>query len=359
MASSPARASKLLLALAVVISTAAVGGEIFLRLFQPPEYRRPMTSADGTLWKNLVHRRSSVPGLDYEMKPGIHRSVNGLRVETNSLGMRDGEPLPERRAGDVRIAAIGDSMTFGMRVSGEEAWPKVLEGRLNSSEAGGSRRFEVLNMGVSGYSTHDEALVVRHKAMPLSPDLVIIGYYLNDPEDEPIQQLHQHFREPVWWEHSALLRFFAFEKRMWDQDRLGGGDVFVYLHRDPEKWRGVLDAFEEIRAATASGGTRVLVVVLPTLWRFERWEDYPYADLHRQVIDAARAAGFDTLDALPAWRESGRSTSELRADDEHPNRLGHALIAEAVLAKLLSSPRLLEGARVASATAKSSTPRAR
>ena len=357
------RAKHLVFALFVSVPAAAIGGEVVLRLSRPPEYRRPTTEADATLWKNLVHARSEIVGLDYEMKAGVRREVDGLLVETNSFGMRDDEPLRERGAGDVRIVAVGDSLTFGMKVTSSEAWPNALESRLNalapSDDRPDGRHFEVLNMGVSGYSAHDDALVVRNKALPLAPDLVVIGYYLNDPETEPVQQLHQHFRTARSWEHSALLRLLAYRKRLWDQDRLGGGDIFRYLHRSPAQWSSVLAAFDDIAAATSAHRTPVLLVVLPTLRGYERWQDYPYADLHRQIMETARAAGFEALDVLPTWRASGRAPADLSVDGEHPNRLGHALIADAVLAELASKPWLLEAGRSADATATRSTPPAR
>jgi lysophospholipase L1-like esterase len=362
MATEPVRASRRSLLLLLSLPIAAGAGEIALRLLKNPEYRRPTTEADGTLWKNIVHRRSDVPGLDYELKPFVHRTVNGMEITTSSLGMRGPEPIADRAAGDVRIAAVGDSLTFGMHVAGTEAWPAALEALLRKgpgAAAPAGRRCEVLNLGVSGYSTLDEAIVVREKAMPLDPDLVIVGYYLNDPETEPVQQLHQHFRTPVWWEHSALLRWLAFAKRTWDQDRLGGGDLFRYLHRDAEKWRSVVRGFEDIRRATSARAVPVLVVLLPTLRGFERWADYPYEDLHRQVVEAARADGFETLDGLEAWRASGRAPGELRVDEEHPNAVGHALVARAIAARIAASPGLLRGSAVASATGTRSRPPSR
>lgn len=342
---------------------AVIGAEVYLRCFRNPEFRRPTTAEDGTLWKNIVHRRSGIPGLNYEMKPQVHRKVNRMVIETNSLGMRDVEPLDPLGPNDARIVAIGDSVTFGMHVQGRETWPEVLESRMNSGSepelARTRRRYEVLNMGVSGYSTYDEALLVRYGAMTLSPDLVIIGYYLNDAETEPVQQLHQHFRKAIWWEHSALLRFLAFQKRTWDQERLGGGDVFRYLNREPRKWQSVVDGFADIARSTSRRGARVLLAVLPTLRGFERWEDYPYEDLHSQAVEAGRAAGFETVDVLPAWRASGRPPAELRVDEEHPNAVGHALIAEAILAKIASTPALLSASSLASATGTSSTPPSR
>lgn len=347
--------SKLVVALLAALACAALGGEAYFRFRRPVEYRRPTTSLDGTLWKSIVHRRSLIPGLDYELKPNVHRSVNGMLVETNSLGLRDREPLENLGPRDVRIAAVGDSLTFGTRVSGEEAWPNALERLLASSSDETGRRFDVVNLGVSGYSAQDEALVVRHKALALSPRLLIVGYYLNDPETEPVQQLHQHFRAAQAWEHSALLRWIAFRARMRAQDRLGGGDVLRYLHRDPRSWESAVRAFADIAEATSERCVKVLFVVLPTLRGFDRWEDYPYADLHAQAIEAARAAGFATLDVLPAWRQSGRRPAELRADEEHPNAAGHAWIAAAILAQLRATPSLLDDPGLARATAKLST----
>lgn len=350
---------RLLLLLPLSFAILAVGTEVGLRLFRDPEYRRPESPAEGTLWKNIVHRRSAIPGLDYELKPLVHRTVNGMDITTNALGMRDREPIADRGPGDARIVAVGDSLTFGMRVAGDEAWPKVLEAKLAAARppsiAPGTRRIEVLNLGVSGYSTLDEAIVVREKAMPLAPDLVIVGYYLNDPETEPVQQLHRHFHAPSWWEHSALLRFVASLARVRDLERLGCGDTFWYLHQDPEKWRSVVDGFASIAASARSGSARVLLVVLPTLREVARWEDYPYRELHERAITAGKSAGFDTLDVLPAWAASGRAPAELAVDGEHPNAEGQALIASAIAEKIASTPSLLLDHRFAGATSGRST----
>ena len=348
----------LLLASSAIV---VAGAELGLRLFNDPEYRRPSSGTEGTLWKNIVHRRSNVPGLDYELKPLVHREVRGMDIATNSLGMRDREPVADRGPDDARIVAVGDSLTFGMRVAAGEAWPEVLEAKLAaappSSIVPGLARVEVLNLGVSGYGTLDEAIVVREKAMPLRPDLVIVGYYLNDPETEPVQQLHQHFHRPALWEHSSLLRFLRWEQRRRDQHRYGCGDPFWYLHRDPEKWRSVVEGFATIAEAARSGGSRVLLVVLPTLRGVDRWEDYVYRELHQQAIEAGRAAGFDTLDVLPAWVASGHEPSDLAVDGEHPNAAGQALVASAILAKIAASPALLRDRRVAAATTRSTSPR--
>ena len=90
----------------------------------------------------------------------------------------------------------------------------MLERLLNGGAAGGP--FEVLDLGVGGYSTRDEALTLESEGMRWNPKLIVIGYVLNDPESEPIQPLQSYFQEPSWWQHSALLRMLARCKNVLD-----------------------------------------------------------------------------------------------------------------------------------------------
>ena len=62
---------------------------------------------------------------------------------------------------------------------------------MNDSAVSNGRRFEVLNFGVVGYSTRDEAIALKQKTIPFHPQGVIIGYVLNDPETDPRPSLHK------------------------------------------------------------------------------------------------------------------------------------------------------------------------
>jgi len=70
---------------------------------------------------SLLHQASSIPGLDYEMAPGRNTSLHGLPIRTNQFGMRDSEPLSQAADPRCRIAVLGDSYTFGVRVHEDEA----------------------------------------------------------------------------------------------------------------------------------------------------------------------------------------------------------------------------------------------
>jgi lysophospholipase L1-like esterase len=99
-------------------------------------------------------------------------------VSLNSRGFRGGEFSKEKKPGVVRILCIGDSWTFGANVDDAAAWPRRLETRL--AEEYGPARFEVLNLGVMGYSSFQGLELLRRTGMELDPDLVLIGFGMND-----------------------------------------------------------------------------------------------------------------------------------------------------------------------------------
>jgi len=303
--------------------------EIGLRLFRPVQYLKPPAPLAPEDQRESLYRPSSIPGLTYEMVPGRSGVFEDMSVRTNSLGMRGPEPAPETPS-VVRVAVVGDSLTFGFGVAEEETYASLLGRILNGSSPDGGPRFDVLNFGVVGYNTRDEAVVVERRVLGLHPRLIIVGYVLNDPEIDPRPSLHKVFDPPVWWRHSHVLRLLHLGWNWVDVWWYGQGDYLRYLHTPGRgKWRSVVTAFGRIGALARASGARVLVVVFPMIPEGS-WDDYPYRDLHEQVATAARKEGFDVLDLLPVF--AARRPADLRVSgaDAHPNALGHRLTAEAV-----------------------------
>jgi lysophospholipase L1-like esterase len=90
-------------------------------------------------------------------------------VYINSLGLRDRE-LPRERGKAFRIAAIGDSYTYGWGVNIEDCWTSLLNEHFR--EAG--ETVEVINLGKPGQGPPEYAALAE-KAIPLlRPDLVLV-----------------------------------------------------------------------------------------------------------------------------------------------------------------------------------------
>ena len=78
-----------------------------------------------------------------------------------------------------RIVSLGDSFTIGFEVDVEDCFSSVLERALQKKGHG----VEVLNAGVSGYSTAEACLYVERELLKYDPDLVLLSFYHNDVRD--------------------------------------------------------------------------------------------------------------------------------------------------------------------------------
>lgn len=295
--------------------------ELGLRWFLPIDYRPPAYELPNVA-RDVIYQASEIPELDYELVPGVELEAHGVMVSTNSFGMRDSEPDPER---NKKIVVLGDSFTFGFQVPQEKTFPSLLERALQEEDPA----YEVLNLAVSGYAIKDEVTTLKYKGVQWNPEVIIVGYVMNDPEVEAIQQIPAYFRKPSWWQHSHVLRLFARGKKRLEINSKGGGDYYRYLHADQKSWLSVVDGFDRIRTMAEGSSARVIVILFPDLWH--DWAGYPYHDLHQQVADLARADGFEVINLVEYFSQYAPGDLRISGSDGHPNELAHEIVAEAIL----------------------------
>ena len=98
-------------------------------------------------------------------------------VKVNSKGLReDKEYEYEKPEGIRRIVVLGDSYTWGFGVEANERFTEVLENEL-------LKNVQVINMGVSGYGSDQELLLLKNEGLKYQPDLVLVAFCGNDPTD--------------------------------------------------------------------------------------------------------------------------------------------------------------------------------
>jgi lysophospholipase L1-like esterase len=179
----PARPSRgrLLLAAAGLAAAFCVALELLARLLYP----HVVSEADRRMIEPLVGATSPEgldilryrphPYLNYTFNPGF-RYADGF-APYNSLGFRAPE-WPAREPGVVRVVAVGASTTYGIfSRDGKGVWPALLEQRLN---APGAPRVEVLNLGVTGYTSFELLGVMTMLLPELRPDIVLVSIGVND-----------------------------------------------------------------------------------------------------------------------------------------------------------------------------------
>lgn len=313
-----------------------------------------------------LFRLSDNPRLRYELAPNATDGESTI----SSAGLRDREFSPAKPANTFRIACIGDSITFGFGLPAADSYPKRLEGLLNACCAAPDRRYEVMNFGVPGYNLKEIAETLRSRVPAYDPDLVVYGYCLNDPQECSLEFLKlladlteagREFVAPVKANHfleahSRLWRLivYAFRRSTAQGRTIGGGDQSVIATADPEidairhsetadyfaklyaggdGRRNLEESLDAMAAAAAAERVPVCVFVFPVM---DHLDEYPLADVHRQVVDACRQRAlhaFDLLESIRTFRHAEPDPAYL--DALHPAALADDFAAEVMLAQLI------------------------
>ena len=87
-------------------------------------------------------------------------------------------PVP----GTIRIATLGDSLTYGLGANDDQTYPVRLQETLQEQSPGA--RIEVLNAGIPGAGTGEQALYYDLWVKRFQPKIVVLGVYANDAEDD-------------------------------------------------------------------------------------------------------------------------------------------------------------------------------
>ncbi|MBS1995362.1 MAG: hypothetical protein JSS86_03590 [Cyanobacteria bacterium SZAS LIN-2] len=105
------------------------------------------------------------------------RKEGYARSYLNWDGLRESNIPLAKPPGTYRIALLGDSMVEGLQVPLEETFGQKLQKQLTARL---HRPVQVINFGTSGYSTVQEALLMKRKVFRYSPDMVLLGYDARD-----------------------------------------------------------------------------------------------------------------------------------------------------------------------------------
>jgi lysophospholipase L1-like esterase len=150
-----------------------VGGFDRFHQGEDPPAEKRLYEAD----RNLIYRLRANASIEYPRTVLFPNKPTTWTVRTNAQGFRSAPFGEAKRAGVFRILCLGDSSTFGMNVEDADAYPQVLQRLLDARALG---RFEVVNLGVPGYSSRQGLELLRQKALGWQPDLLIFAFGTND-----------------------------------------------------------------------------------------------------------------------------------------------------------------------------------
>ena len=256
----------------------------------------------------------------------------------NARGYRDLPRAIPKPPGVRRVLSLGDSFAWGASVEFEDAYPQRLERALTRRRG---QKWEVVNLAMPGMNTVDEAAQLAIEGEGYGPDVVLLGYVLNDSEDENAAEARRaaDWAEPKHpprglLDHWALLNLVR--TRLWatveNRRRITG---YRSMYEDGATgWIATRQALKSMGDWGRQRGVPFVVAIFP-LFGNPLDESYPFAEVHAKVAQAAAEAGARVVDLLPAYR--GRRWDVLvvnGADDEHPNEIAHRIATGVILRAL-------------------------
>lgn len=248
---------------------------------------------------------------------------------------------PEKPKDTFRIAAIGDSFTYGYRNLFDDAYPKRLERMLNLNEQ--QQKVEVLNMGKPGFSTAMEVDLVRKTIKKYNPDLILLQITLNDPE------IHE-YRAPrgalagkdLKGEKGAEA---GFQWRTWQlvAQRIGNTrsiqqyiDYYNNLFTDPETRDSFHKSLIEIKKICDASDVKLVATIFPLL-SFPFDKTYPFRAAHEvahQFLDELQIPYLDLLKSFKGMDPLRLQAipPQLAKADPHPNEIALRIAAQSLYA---------------------------
>ena len=283
---------------------------------------------DVEMWKYAVRLKEQSPDplLRHVHRPSSHARLMGVDVRINAHGLRDFEYDYEKRPGVYRILVLGDSITFGWGVPFAATYAKRLERLLNAHATAG-HSYQVINSGVGNWNTAQEVEWLRHEGLRYEPDLILLGYFLNDAEpiiSSPLPRsswvYRSHLAVFVWTGWSKLRLLFDGTRQY--------RSYYAQLYAG-DGWRACERALAELSHLAAHHHARTMAVLFPDLHDLDA-RRYPFRAVHGRVLEAAERSRIPMLDLFPVYENRAARDLVVAADDAHPNELAHALAADAI-----------------------------
>jgi lysophospholipase L1-like esterase len=253
----------------------------------------------------------------------------------NSLGYRDLERAIAKPPGTRRVVSLGDSFAWGASVEFEDAYPQRLERALSRRRR---EPWQVVNLALPGMNTVSEEGQLRTEGMAYAPDVVLLGFVLNDSEDEDAAEarrvrdwLEAKRQRPGLLGHSALWRMIKGRLSATAENRRRITGYKSMYADDAPGWIAARRALKQMGVLCREQGVPFVVAIFP-LFGNPLDERYPFVEVHAKVAQAAAEAGAKVIDLLPVYRGLRWDILVVDGvDDEHPNEIAHRIAADAIL----------------------------
>ena len=212
----------------------------------------------------------------------------------------------------------------------------MLEKKINNYSE--SRKYEVIILALSGYSTSQELVLLETKAFKYEPDLIVWSYVMNDPAHPVYHDVNGELGKYFFRPRIHILNYFLSKLFILNENKKARScekEFHKFLHC--VYWKDVQSNIALIGYISDKKDVPVIFLIHPI---FERrgYESYSLSKLHKNLSDEASNNNLIVLDVLDKYKDY--DPNELKQnpkglyDPWHPNAKGHEVIAEYLYEKI-------------------------
>lgn len=270
-----------------------------------------------------------------------------LPADARSLRAAHYDSKPQ---GTFRIAVIGDSFSFAPYMQFDDAFPRRLERMLNLE---GTKKVEVVNLGVPGYSSSHEVREARKSIQEGQVDLVILQMTLNDPEVKVLQpkgisQLinpYAKFDTSSWtnpilkhWKSIGFIASRIHNYLVGEEYR----NYYVNLYKDQRAMTLFKKSISKISKICELRHIPIVAIIFP-LFGYALDETYPFTPMHDTIHATLAAEKIPFHDLFNSYKgASAERLTVLPGEDFHPNEIAHRIAAEEIYSWLVKDKLIPE-----------------
>lgn len=326
----------------------------------PPQFAFYLTDKQRAYYVNIP---SSNIEFIYGSNPrGYFGERNEVSHVTNSWGFRGGEFSYAKPDKTVRMVFLGDSFTFGEGVKFEDTYPEVVASLMKQINKAEGINYESYNFGVGGYNVSQELFLLENLALYVHPDIIVLGYVLNDAEpelfyaDSTTNTVNRRPREvnineglPDMSPPSSALYKLRIARLIWQvfhKERLSRQTESYYksLYKpDNPDWKATKDNLQKFISICKENKIHCYVICFPIIYKLNK--DYPFKYIHTLIKDEINAQThkyIHFIDLLNYLKTERDSNLWVYPTDQHPNEIAHRIVGRALFNAIVKDRRFLD-----------------
>lgn len=264
-------------------------------------------------------------------------------IRSQGIERKVKDPI-EKEEKTLRIAFLGDSYTYGFGIKVKDTFPAVAQRILSQKIK--DRRIQCLNFARKGANTEKELEILKEKILPYQPDVIVLGFVLNDfsykERQARVNKLYRKDRK----KYRPFQKLEKISKLMFYIDQFIFGKFSSSGQIQIDELNSLFDPaqnerFDEMHTMLTEilkilSNSKGMVLFFPHFIKNEE-KLFFYQQGKRIVAGLCRQFNLDFIEILPHLKHKPFYKWWLHPVDHHPNGEAHAIIGGLVAQQILKN----------------------